>query len=676
MINIVLIKEYIYEHLDKRSIAVRILLSTYRIVKHIGLFVKTPFGNYIYRKYIKDEAVALLLLSEYANETNQSLKIFKNISKNAESKRKIAVIVSNAEARTVMRQIENDNNIVINLQDFWLSSDVDNAVHKVANEFLVTIEKSLNNIMESDIELGHAVLLLQSLTMSMHEEIIGLLRLRNAILSAVKTGATVVYISFPIDYAKQIAIYQSFSNYIKIDCVALSVVVSLKGVVYKKLSFVKKTYERSVRLRKKNRASIDMNLKDKTASIEEIKPRSVILVTDAHPDSHYWSAVSNISTELINVGVSHLAVTSRATSSDKLKSMGANACHVLNLRRDYCSLKYTDCYADALYIYNCILSQGNIFPAQNELMLFIGNWLNSAPTKGVEARIAYEYINRLSLLLDANNTRSVVVLPHWGTLAWIAIKLAKHRGIKIISAPVVTVVNSSASIVGWNDIDLIGCYGMQCIEAFISTGVSREKLNLIGNVSLDHLDQIKRADAISKLLIPELNAKKRIILFATSGVNADEKEILINIVGLCNSPNSEATLIVRPHPSLGVGAYSYIKGTEIGGDVFVSEYGSSEDAICAADIVITDYSTVGANAISLDKAIVVINTTGRKFPANDYHEYGVADLVTESEQIVGKLKNILNMNQDINLKERKREFINAYNWQGDFRASSRLVQLM
>ena len=123
MHKIALIKEYIYANINKRNPAVIILLYIYRKVRRIyisvpkqilslGKLIKVTYGHRLYKNYIDKESIALLLLNENPYETEQSVKIIKILSDNAGPKRKVAVIVSNAEAAMTMKKLKNKNIIV------------------------------------------------------------------------------------------------------------------------------------------------------------------------------------------------------------------------------------------------------------------------------------------------------------------------------------------------------------------------------------------------------------------------------------------------------------------------------------------------------------------------------------------------------------------------------------
>ena len=146
------------------------------------------------------------------------------------------------------------------------------------------------------------------------------------------------------------------------------------------------------------------------------------------------------------------------------------------------------------------------------------------------------------------------------------------------------------------------------------------------------------------------------------------------ILDVCVEPGGSTGLIVRPHPSLGGKAYiGYLSA--YGDDrVVVSDAGSIIDAITAADVVITDYSTSGAHAILMDRPVMVINTSGAPFPANDYAALGVAAVATSVADVGSTLARLLAEGWYWpNARSARAAFKDAYNWGGDGQAGDRFL---
>jgi hypothetical protein len=275
---------------------------------------------------------------------------------------------------------------------------------------------------------------------------------------------------------------------------------------------------------------------------------------------------------------------------------------------------------------------------------------------------------------------SLAVIPHWGHLAWAASAVANSLRIPVGSTPSVSVAGNSASIVGWNRLDMIGCYGLQCRDAFLSQGYSSDRLELTGSVPLDEILQVSREEARSRLKAFGRMAAtgRRVVLYATSGVNKNERDILANVVEFCRDPLANACLVVRPHHSIGASFYddaiAAVAGGERDGLVAVITEGRAHENIVAADVVVTDFSTIGAEAVLLARPLLAINTTGKPFPANNYADLGVAAPANTLEEIGPALRRLTNEGTFWpNAEESLEAFTKAYNWGGDGKAGPRFL---
>jgi UDP-N-acetylglucosamine 2-epimerase len=275
---------------------------------------------------------------------------------------------------------------------------------------------------------------------------------------------------------------------------------------------------------------------------------------------------------------------------------------------------------------------------------------------------------------------SLAVIPHWGNLGWAAAAAANALNIPVGSTPSVSVAGNSASIVGWNRMDVIGCYGLQCQDAFASQGYFPDRLRLTGSVALDEVLHVSREQARGRLKAfgRMAAAGRRIVLYATSGANKNEREILTRIVEFCGEPSSEASLVVRPHQAIGSAFYEEAVAAAVGQRrqefaTVISE-GTAHENILAADIVITDFSTVGAEAVLIGRPLLTINTTGTPFPANNYADLGVAAGAHTLDEIGPALRRLAEEGAFWrNARESLEAFIKAYNWGGDGQASTRFL---
>ena len=239
-----------------------------------------------------------------------------------------------------------------------------------------------------------------------------------------------------------------------------------------------------------------------------------------------------------------------------------------------------------------------------------------------------------------------------------------------------TIAGNRASLVGWEHVDRVGCYGRQCADAFASLGHDAARLVLTGSLTLDRALARSKDGARSDHPVYRKFREKtpRLILFATSGINPNEPAILSAILVACADPDHAASLVVRPHPSLGANAYAASITARLAERAAIVTDGSVIDAIAAADVVITDYSTVGAEAVLMGRPLLVVNMTAAPFPANDYAALGVAAAATSLRDIGPQLARLLGEGcYWPGAQAARAAFQDAYNWGGDGQACARFL---
>lgn len=309
--------------------------------------------------------------------------------------------------------------------------------------------------------------------------------------------------------------------------------------------------------------------------------------------------------------------------------------------------------------------------------LIISEWLASRD-RLPEVLISQLVAEQFRIALSSGTVKSALVLPHWAYLANILTVVARTVGIRIVSAPLVSVAGNKASIVGWESISDIGCYGRQCQDAFSKLGTDQNKLHLIGNLSLDRLVTLSEKSAKRNLrgvLIAE-KPNKKIILVATSRIDVNENKWIEHLVRHCKS-RGDCRVVVKIHPSFSEHAYSNIHDANDKSLCQVIKNADIYDLIVASRVCVTDYSTVGAEAVIAGKHLIVVNMTNKKFPANDYVEMGVATGVSSMNDLNKVFDSILD-GGDVSpaLHSGIANFVRAYNHKNDGKAASRLVDLI
>ncbi|MDE2166825.1 MAG: hypothetical protein KGJ66_10880 [Alphaproteobacteria bacterium] len=301
------------------------------------------------------------------------------------------------------------------------------------------------------------------------------------------------------------------------------------------------------------------------------------------------------------------------------------------------------------------------------------SWLTD-PTVTVLLRIARDQMLQMRELLRIARPDAVHVFPHWGTAAHVAQLAANFENVRTVSMPVVTVAGNPASIIGWGNLSVIGTYGRQCRDAFVAMGYDPSRLRPVGNVFLDEARRLDRAAIRRELaaMSTQVRSNVKMLLLATSYIDPNERLWVSTLAAIC-ARRGDTVLVIRPHPSFGREAYEWSKTLPA---VAVVEALEIHEMIVAADAVITDFSTVGSDAVLLGRRLIVVNLTGRKFPSNDYVEAGVARGVTQECDLERAVMDSLDAEvEPPAFVASRRKFVEDYAWPNDGHALDRLVDL-
>ncbi|MBF0563286.1 MAG: CDP-glycerol glycerophosphotransferase family protein [Alphaproteobacteria bacterium] len=392
-----------------------------------------------------------------------------------------------------------------------------------------------------------------------------------------------------------------------------------------------------------------------------------IVISDGMVESNYWRAVQTL--DEVGRWRNRLVLVITSSWQITIDAM-ARGIPVIRLGLE------TGKPADAPFVANFSRFQAQALalaerPGWTDSVRVALEWLAS-PHRIDSLFNAKETQKEIGDLLARSKARSLLLLPHWSPGAkWGGIE-ALRRKIRLISVPVMTVAGYASSIIGWEDMDIIAAYGEQCVEAFVAMGYRRERLPVIGNVLFDHLFAMNREPCLQQVnhrLGCSLPLGKKVILVATSRIDQGEDTWIVDLARRCGE-RGDCVVLCKPHPTY---ASSYPLPT--GGALFVLRSGPVEEAIMLADLVITDFSTVGAQAVFLKRRLMVVNTSGRPFPANDYASLGVASLAERAEDVPDLAFGALDHPGSLD-QEAIAAFLRDFNGPCDGHAAARLWDLL
>jgi hypothetical protein len=599
----------------------------------------------------------------------------------------VAFVVPNGDVEAALKPLAGKAAFV-NVQRFWLDQSIDVANHDLMKK-LRALNWNARSRLEADRKAGEPRFdLFEAMYMDLHIELIMMLRLAYALRAAFDLGKTMIVVCQPM-LTEQQGFYQDF---LRPDVQREIVTLAGAGVSYPGLLYRLEAKPTPSEMISVARAGIvaDATLQgadgaqdeDVPAKLADRDPRSVAVVADASPGSHFWSTLMNLAAAAKRNQYPMRILLERPVAAQTMRSAGFSAEDFFLVDPNSKEPGFAKAFAALLDELDAAMDDPQVAadPVLAALQRHVIERL-TRPNTGFRS-IGYNYrvCQQIRRWMIDGRFGSLAVIPHWGHLAWAASAVANSLRIPVASTPSVSVAGNSASIVGWNRLDMIGCYGLQCQEAFVSQGYSSDRLELTGSVTLDEILQVSRQEARSRLkAFGGMAATGRpIVLYATSGVNKNEREILANIVEFCRDPLAGACLVVRPHHSIGASFYedaiAAVGGTEQEGLAAVVSEGNAQENIAAADVVITDFSTVGADAVLIERPLLAINTTGKPFPANDYADLGVAASATTLGEIGPALRRLINEGTFWpNARESLEAFTKAYNWGGDGKAGERFL---
>ena len=286
--------------------------------------------------------------------------------------------------------------------------------------------------------------------------------------------------------------------------------------------------------------------------------------------------------------------------------------------------------------------------------------------------IAVDAATFLQLITDWT-PHSVLVMPHWGRTGAAAIAAARRAGVPTVSFPSVTVSGDRWSIVDWS-MDVIGCYGMQCADAFAAVGHPREQLVSVGSVPMDRLYRLDEDSSRARLTRQHaFGFGRKIVLVATTHIHDDECPFINALVDAC-SARGDAVVVVKPHYNYSQEDYRAVRPSPHVRILFDTDI---YDLAQVCTVCVTDMSTVGAEAAMLNKPLLVVNLTEKPFVANRYDEYGIALAVNRLQDVSSALDRVLDDSAALSaMAEARGAFFEQFNHGADGKAAERMADLV
>jgi len=221
--------------------------------------------------------------------------------------------------------------------------------------------------------------------------------------------------------------------------------------------------------------------------------------------------------------------------------------------------------------------------------------------------------------------------------------------------------------------DKYAVFGHAFKDALVKRGANPDDIVVAGQPRFDVLVNTK----YDKNWIYEklgISKEKGLIVFASTDLPDDEMELTVR--ELCTSMQQfpDKHLVIKPHPS-DDGAMFVELVRKFNSDATVVRDHLYE-LLSACDLLITTWSTVGLEAMILDKPIIVINLMNRP-DMTSYVERGGAIEVNMPNTLSGIIRQILYDGDTIQkIKEGRDQYVSDYTFMSDGKASERVAKLI
>lgn len=247
-----------------------------------------------------------------------------------------------------------------------------------------------------------------------------------------------------------------------------------------------------------------------------------------------------------------------------------------------------------------------------------------------------------------------------------------------------SIINKSPLFVDYYHSDYICLNGEQHLESLKYAGYSDERLVLTGNPKYDFFSSLSIKKSKGYLeKNHHIDSSKRLIVIGMSRWHEDDDKWMSDFIEFCNLNKWEIVIKIHPMYKYMLQKESEEKINNIKNRCKNLKYFITYDIdlytlLSAADLVITEYSTVGAEAILLDKPVITVNFNKESHEhEQSYSEYGAAlDFETYS-QMEEAVKEMIDGEKYLDqLKKGRKKVAYRYNYHNDGKATERIYDLI
>ena len=232
--------------------------------------------------------------------------------------------------------------------------------------------------------------------------------------------------------------------------------------------------------------------------------------------------------------------------------------------------------------------------------------------------------------------------------------------------------------------DKIFLEGLQGSDVMKKLGYADNRIEVTGGARFDLYKLINSND--SKNLLEknfQINKEKKLIVIAMSRWHENDENWIPNFIKFCNKNDFE--IIMKIHPTYKVASQnvSEKKIMNIESKCKGMKYMITYDVdlgtlLSASEMVITDWSSVGLDAILLDKPLLQVVFTNEEIDPNvRYYDFGASIHINNYKKLEDITNQILVEERNLNqLKLGREKITKRYNFKNDGNAAQRIYEIL
>ena len=226
--------------------------------------------------------------------------------------------------------------------------------------------------------------------------------------------------------------------------------------------------------------------------------------------------------------------------------------------------------------------------------------------------------------------------------------------------------------------------GLQGAEVMRRLGYEENRLEVTGGTRYDHFKSMN-SDNSKKILEKNflISKEKKLIVVAMSRWHGNDENWISDFIKFCNKNNFE--IIIKIHPTYKVASQnvSEKKIELISSKCEKMKYMITNDLelstlLSASDVVLTDWSSVGLEAILLDKPLLQVNFTNEEIETYvRYFDFGASIHITNYKELENITNQILIEEKNLEqLKLGRKKITEQYNFRNDGKAAQRIYEIL